>query len=271
MLAAAEPFAALRRAGGDIARARLAAGRLGGRITAPAIAETALPRPAAGLAARLDRVRLAYPGAAAPVLDGLDLSIAEGERVAIVGPSGCGKSSLVAALAGALAPVSGAVACLPATLLSQRTELFRDSLADNLRLADPAAPDSRLAEVLAEAGLAGMLAALPDGTGTRLGEGGLGLSGGQARRLAVARALLQDRPLWLLDEPTDGLDAGTAAGLLARLDRAAAGRSIVIATHLRTEADLADRVLVLGNGRITTEARRGTPAFDRILAGLRPG
>ena len=193
-----------------------------------------------------------------------------GERVAIVGPSGCGKSSLIAALAGALPPEAGRAAALPATLLTQRTDLFRDSLAENLRLAAPLAPVAALEAALADAGLAATVAALPRGLATPLGEAGLGLSGGQARRLAVARARLHDRPLWLLDEPTDGLDAATAAGLLDGIGRAATGRTLVIATHLRREAALADRIVVLGAGRIAAEARRDSPTFLRILAGLRP-
>lgn len=269
-LAVAEPFAALRRAGTDLARARLAAARLGDRLTGEPLAETRLPAPPEGLAVVLQGVRLRHPGAAAPVLDRVDLTLCVGERVAIVGPSGCGKSSLIAALAGALPPEAGRAAALPATLLTQRTDLFRDSLAENLRLADPLAPVAALEAGLADAGLAATVAALPRGLATPLGEAGLGLSGGQARRLALARALLHDRPLWLLDEPTDGLDAATAADVLDRLARAATGRTLVIATHLRREAALADRILVLGAGRIAAETRRDSPAFLRILAGLRP-
>jgi ATP-binding cassette subfamily C protein CydC len=269
-LAVAEPFAALRRAGTDLARARLAAARLGDRLIAEPPAEPRLPVPHEGLAVALSGVRLRHPGAAAPVLDRVDLAISAGERVAIVGPSGCGKSSLIAALAGALPPEAGRVAALPATCLTQRTDLFRDSLADNLRLADPAAPDAALEAALDDAGLTATIASLPGGLATPLGEAGLGLSGGQARRLAVARARLHDRPLWLMDEPTDGLDAATAAEVLDRLARAAAGRTLVIATHLRREAALADRILVMGAGRLTAEARRDSPAFRHILSGLRP-
>ena len=269
-LAVAEPFAALRRAGTDLARARLAAARLGDRLTAEPPAEPRLPEPPEGVAVVLQGVRLRHPGAAAPVLDRVDLTLATGERVAIVGPSGCGKSSLIAAIAGALPPEAGRAAALPATLLTQRTDLFRDTLADNLRLAAPSAPAAALEAALADAGLAATVAALPQGLATPLGEAGLGLSGGQARRLAVARARLHDRPLWLLDEPTDGLDAATAAGLLDGIGRAATGRTLVIATHLRREAALADRIVVLGAGRIAAEARRDSPTFLRLLAGLRP-
>ena len=204
------------------------------------------------------------------MLSGLDLGVGVGERIALVGPSGSGKSTLIALLAGEIAPERGTVAALPATLLGQRTELFHDSLRDNLRLAAPQADEDRLRAALATAGLAATVEALPSGLDTVLGEGGLGLSGGQARRLAVARAVLHDRPLWLLDEPTDGLDAATAADVLARLDRAGAGRTLVIATHIRREAALADRIVAIDRGHLTATARRGTPAYDNLLAALRP-
>ena len=260
-LGATEPFAALRRAGIDLGRAALAAVRLAPQIAAPTTASPG--RPAAPFAAVLAEVTARHPGASAPALHAVSLSVAPGERLAIIGPSGGGKSTLVALLAGSLAPEAGRRAALPATLLTQRTELFRDSLRDNLRLAAPKASDATLRAALATAGFDAPL-------DTRLGEGGLGLSGGQARRVALARAILNDRPLWLLDEPTDGLDAATATDVLARLDRAAAGRTVVTATHLRREAAGADRVVALDHGRVVATARRGTPAFDKLLAGLRP-
>lgn len=259
-LAATEPFAALRRASVELGRAALAARRL-----APRLDEGDAPRPAppGDAAFRLDAAAARHAGAAAPALRALTLEAAPGERLAVIGPSGSGKSTLVALLSGALAPETGRVAARPATLLTQATELFRDSLRDNLRLAAPDADDARLRAALATAGFDAPLDA-------RLGEGGLGLSGGQARRVALARAILHDRPLWLLDEPTDGLDAATAADVLGRVDRAARGRTVVTATHLRREAAGADRIVALDHGRIAAAARRGDPAFDTLLAGLRP-
>lgn len=260
-LGATEPFGALRRAGIDLGRAALAARRIAPRLDAGEPPAPALPPAGADL--RLTAVDIRHPGATAPVLHDLTLDAAEGERLALVGPSGSGKSTLIALLSGALAPARGTVSARPATLLTQRTELFRDSLRDNLRLAAPAADDTQLRTALATAGFDAPLDAA-------LGEGGLGLSGGQARRVALARAILHDRPLWLLDEPTDGLDASTAADVLARLDRASMGRTVVTATHLRREAVRADRIIALDRGRITATARRGTPAFDILLAALRP-
>ncbi|MFZ2872712.1 ATP-binding cassette domain-containing protein, partial [Zavarzinia sp.] len=99
----------------------------------------------------------------------------------------------------------------------------------------------------------------------------LGLSGGQARRLALARLLLRPVPLWLLDEPTEALDGAVATDVLARLAAAVEGRTLVIATHLRREAALADRLIAVGGGGIQREARRGEPGYDEMLAGLRAG
>jgi ATP-binding cassette subfamily C protein CydC len=265
--AVGEPFAALRRAGVDLGRARLAARRLAPRLDPTP--RPALPAPAPGIAVALAGVELRHPGSA-PVFRGLALTVRDGERVALVGPSGSGKSTLIALLAGDLPPVRGTAAARSATLLGQRTELFRDSIRDNLRLAAPGADVDRLRAALAAAGLAEMVAALPAGLDTRLGEAGLGLSGGQARRLALARALLHDRPLWLLDEPTDGLDAATAADVLGRVARAADGRTLVVATHIRREAALADRIVALRDGTVVADVRRGAAAFDNLLDGLRP-
>ncbi len=123
---------------------------------------------------------------------------------------------------------------------------------------------------LEAAGLASYVASLPGGLDTILGEGGAGLSAGQARRLALARLLLRDAALWLLDEPTEGLDGNTARDVVARLDERATGRILVVATHTRREASLADRILVLRDGRIAADVARGTPAFDMELSQLRP-
>ncbi len=181
--------------------------------------------------------------AAQPVLSDVTLTLNAGERVALIGASGAGKSTLLAAIAGEITPLSGSKSAQPACLLTQRTELFQDSLRDNLRLAAPNATDAQLHAVLYAAGLEDEVRALATGLDTRLGEGGLGLSGGQSRRLALARLLLRPAPLWLLDEPTEALDAATAHDVLQRLARHAGPRTLLIATHLRREAALADRLV----------------------------
>lgn len=224
------------------------------------------------MAVTIDRASVFHEGADRPVLDRVTLHVRAGEVVALAGASGAGKSTLLALIAGEAIPLSGHVAAWQHALLTQRTELFQDTIRDNLRLAAPAADDAALWAALAVAGLAADVRALPGALDTPLGEGGAGLSGGQSRRLALARLLLRPVPLWLVDEASEGLDAATARDVLSRLDSAArgTGRTLVIATHLRREAEAADRIVALDGGRIVAEARRGEPAFAALLAQLRP-
>ncbi|MDF1483704.1 ATP-binding cassette domain-containing protein [Ramlibacter sp. H39-3-26] len=277
VLAATEPFAALRRGALELGRTLLAARRLGPRLQdAAARAPDAEATPEAGMALECEDASAGPDAASGPLVHGLWLSVCAGERVAVVGPSGAGKSTLLALVAGEAVLFHGTARALPHCLLTQRTELFQASLRDNLRLADPQAGDARLWQVLAQAGLADDVRALPRQLDTPLGEGGQGLSGGQARRLALARLLLRRAPLWLLDEPTDGLDAATARDVLARLAacqigaQAGAQPAILMATHLRREAELADRLLVMRQGRIVAQARRGEPEHAAMLDALRP-
>lgn len=268
-LTAAEPFASLRRGALDAGRAALALRRLAPRVAA----DRQAPQTAwldDTLALRMTDVTAAHEGSAMPTLRHLSLSLVAGEHVALIGRSGAGKSTLLAVVAGELAPRSGTLRTRPHCLLTQRTELFQDTLRDNLRLADPGASDARLRAVLQAAGLADDVAAMAAGLDTRLGEGGLGLSGGQSRRLALARLLLRDVPLWLLDEPTEALDASVADDVLQRLRAHATGRTLLIATHLQREAALADRLLCLAHGRLVADLRRGTPGFAAALSALRP-
>lgn len=276
VLTATEPFAALSRGALELGRTLLAARRLVPRMQTPgvqpAIGAAAMAL-APGLALKLTGVT-ANPGGheapGQPLLRELSLALRAGEHVALIGPSGAGKSTLLALVAGELASHSGVVQTQPHSLLTQRTELFQDSLRDNLRLADPGADDARLWQVLEAAGLADDVRALPQTLDARLGEGGLGLSGGQARRLALARLLLRRVPLWLLDEPTEGLDPATARDVLQRLQEQASGRTILLATHVRREAALADRLLGLQHGRIVADVRRGEAQFEAMLGTLRP-
>ena len=164
---------------------------------------------------------------------------------------------------------AGTVQAMPSVWLTQRVALFQDSIRDNLRLAAPEADDAALWAALEDAGLAADVRAMPKGLDTMLGEGGLGLSGGQARRLALARLLLHPATCWLLDEPTEGLDGATASDVLQRMQQHAGSHTVLIATHVRREAQLADRLLLLAHGRIVAEHRRGTAPFDAVLATLR--
>ena len=270
-LAAMEPFAALRRGALEAGRSWLAARRLAPRMAAGALVSSAPMLPVDAQAAlTCEGVDVIHAGSRVPALRALSLRIEQGEHVAVVGASGAGKSTLLALVAGELSPQAGRLQARPCTWLTQRTELFQDSLRDNLRLADPGADDRSLWTALQSAGLADEVRALAQGLATPLGEGGLGLSGGQSRRLALARLLLRDVNIWLLDEPTEALDTGTARDVLRRLREHASGRTLLIATHLRREAALADRLLCLRQGRVIADLRRGTDEFDAALAALRP-
>jgi len=269
VLASAEPMAPLRRGALEWARIMIAVRRL-----APQLEAQGGPKgPArAGGDVKLESVSLLHAASGRSgryVLDGVSLTVRAGERVAVVGPSGAGKSTLLALIARELEPTSGLVDAPAACLFTQRTELFRDSVRDNLLLARPDADDDTLWAALRAAGLAQTIASLPMGLDTRLGDGGLGLSGGQARRLALARLLLRPTRLWLLDEPTEGLDPATARDVLARLNEQAGDRTLIIATHTRREATLADRLIVLKGATVASDVPRGTAAFENTLHTLR--
>ena len=268
-LTAMEPFAALRRGALEAGRTWLAARRLSPYCGDGDVAPPPRASLEAGYAISLQQVSVRYPDSPVDALRSLSLVLMSGERIAIVGSSGAGKSTLMAVIAGELIPHEGVIRSQPHAWLSQRADLFQDSLRDNRLLANPEATDASLWQALEAAGLASEIRALQAGLDTRLGEGGLGLSGGQSRRLALARLLLQPHPLWLLDEPTEGLDAATAMDVLARLDSLGAGRAWLMATHLQREAALADRLLVLRSGRIEAEFSRGSTGFEASLAALR--
>ncbi|KQV64435.1 thiol reductant ABC exporter subunit CydC [Rhizobium sp. Root1220] len=267
--AAVEPFGALRRGAMELGRTLLAASRIAPRLSVDdAPFRNTAPIP--GLAFQLSDVCTRYGPSEATVLKTVTLTLGCGERLALVGPSGAGKSTLLALLASEMRADQGSVASLGVTLLTQRTELFQDTLRGNLKLANPTATDDQLRQALSAAGLLADVVALPRGLDTLLGEGGMGLSGGQSRRLALARLFLRDTPLWLLDEPTEGLDATTARDVMTCLSDEADGRSLVVATHIRREAAIADVIAVLEGGCIIEVSRRGEAAFQKALNRLRP-
>jgi ATP-binding cassette, subfamily C, bacterial CydC len=209
---------------------------------------------------RFENVGLTYPGGDRPALDGVDLTIPEGTRVALVGPSGAGKSSLIELLVRFRDPDSGVIRIGGAALTGLRLDdvrgrfavapqtphLFNDTLAANLRIAAPRATDAELAEALRAVGLD----TLPGGLDTPVGNGGTRLSGGEARRLAVARALIANAPVLILDEPGEGLDAGTEARVLDAVFARAAGRTVILSTHAPAALERVDLVVSMDGGRI---------------------
>ena len=263
----AEPMGALPRAGAALAAAAAAARRLFEAADTPA--PVAEPRPEseaespAGHVVRFEGVEFAWATDRAPVFSGLHLEVPEGARLCVLGASGSGKSSLAALLLKLAAPSAGRVtlggvdiASLPAesvrrrvSCLTQDARLFDDSIAANLRIAAPGAPDAALWRALDRAGVGELVRALPDGLNTGCGEGGARFSGGQARRLALARVLLSAAPVLVLDEPTAGLDAAAERAFLETLEEATAGRTVVLLAHRLTGAERPTRVLRLAGGR----------------------
>ncbi|WP_313437333.1 heme ABC transporter ATP-binding protein/permease CydC [Atlantibacter hermannii] len=213
-------------------------------------------------AVTFDKVSFRYSQQAQPALNQVSLTIQAGERVALLGRTGCGKSTLLQLLTRAWDPQQGEItlaglaltqyseSALRASMsvVPQRVHLFSATLRDNLLLAAPQASDARLASTLTQVGLEKLLE--DGGLNSWLGEGGRQLSGGELRRLAIARALLHDAPLMLLDEPTEGLDAGTEQQILSLLDTVTANKTVLMITHrLRGLADF-NRIVVMDNGQI---------------------
>ncbi|MGS2742545.1 ABC transporter transmembrane domain-containing protein [Halomonas sp. LS-001] len=292
-LLAAGAVATLAEVAGDVQRAAGAAERLLELLdTQPTIQSPAqpqpLPSPVRGDIA-LTAVCFTYPGRTAPALNGLDLTIRAGERLAVVGPSGAGKSTLLGLLLRFYDPGAGAItldgvdirkldlASLRNTMgvVAQSPVLFSGSVADNLRYGDPSASIEALRDAARNANALDFIDAMPEGFDTPLGPGGIQLSGGQRQRLAIARALLKDPAVLLLDEATSALDAESERLVQRALDRLMQGRtSIVIAHRLATVVN-ADRLLVLQEGRLVSSGTHtellASNALYRHLAALQFG
>jgi ATP-binding cassette subfamily C protein CydC len=227
------------------------------------------PKRPARLDLALKGVRLRYGEDGPWVLDGLDLVIGEGEHVAILGRSGAGKTSLLNLLlrfapyqAGSvtiggveLSAVRGEDMRSLFTVVSQKSHLFAGSIRDNLLIAKPDAEDRALWQALESAQLAAFVHTLPEGLDSLVGEAGTRLSGGEARRLALARAALRASPFLILDEPTEGLDPLTAAAYRRDLDRLTVGRTRILITHRLVGVADADRVVLIAAGRVVEDGR----------------
>ena len=230
-------------------------------LDAPDVKAPALP-PAPGQI-RLSDVSFAYTQGA-PVLAGADLTLAPGEHVALAGPSGAGKSTISALLQGYLRPRSGQVslngvdlATAPlswvraqSAVVEQTTYLFSGTLRENLLLASPTATDDQLIEALRAAHLGEFLDTLPGGLDARVGARGLAVSGGEAQRIAIARAFLKNASIMILDEPTAHVDLASEREILASLETVCAGRTTLTISHRDATIKGADRVATLTEGTI---------------------
>ena len=151
------------------------------------------------------------------------------------------------------------------TVVAQSTYLFTGTLRDNLQVAAPDATDGVLLDALVTANLDAFVAALPDGLDTPIGERGLSVSGGEAQRIAIARAVLRDAPIVVLDEPTSNVDVESEAAILSALDRLTAGRTVLVIAHRLTTVADADQIVVLADGVV---AEQGAPADLAAAGGL---
>ncbi len=227
----------------------------------------ALPTPrtvsATGVTVAFENVSFAWNTERGPVLDGLSFRVPAGETVVVVGPSGAGKSTVIELLLGFVRPAAGRITLNGADIASvtpqslarmtawigQRPMLFAGTIRDNIQFGRPDATEAELEKAAAAAGVTQFTAALPNGLDTRIGEGGYGLSGGQAQRVAIARAFIRNAPLLLLDEPTAHLDPATEADVFASLRRLALGRTVILASHSAAAHAFSGRRIDLPGGQ----------------------
>jgi thiol reductant ABC exporter CydC subunit len=248
--------------------------------TAPPVVEPSEPRalPSGPYALHARGVCVSYPGSSRLALAGVDLDLRPGRRVAIVGPSGAGKTTLAAAALRFLPYRGGSIALNGVQIdgltgddcrrvvgvVSQDAHVFASTLEENLRLARRDATSEELREALASAQLLDWAERLPEGMATDLGERGARMSGGQRQRLAIARALLADFPVLILDEPGEHLDTATADAIVAELLASTDQRATLLITHRLAGLGEVDEVLVLDQGRVL---ERGTHAELLALGG----
>jgi len=207
----------------------------------------------------VEGLRVSYPDRSEPALDGVSLTVGEGEVLALVGPSGCGKSTLLSVLLGLVTPELGSVRVGDVDLaeidldtwrarlawVPQRPHLFKASIAQNVRLGRSGASTDEVWAAIESSGLADAVRERPDGLDTVLGDRGAGLSAGERQRVALARAFLRDTPLLLLDEPTANLDGETEREVVETIRRLAKGRTVILVAHRPALISMADRVLSL--------------------------
>ena len=231
----------------------------------PPVAEPAREAPLPGrFDLRFSHVSLRYAPDAAWALRDISFTIPQGSALGVIGPTGSGKTSMLHALLRfwevqegtitlggvPISALSGEQMRGLCTVIAQQTHLFNTSITENLRIAKPDATEAEMRAALADAGIAEEVDAMPQGLATMVGEFGTALSGGQARRIAIARAFLKDAPILLLDEPTEGLDAQSERIVLAALARLMQGRTTLLITHRRQALRGIDRILELNGGAL---------------------
>jgi ATP-binding cassette subfamily C protein CydD len=218
---------------------------------------------ARGVTVAFEDVHLTWDRSRGPALNGLSFRVPAGETLVLAGPSGAGKSTAIEILLGFVRPDRGRVTVngadiadlVPQALarltawIGERPVLFSGTIRDNIRFARPEATEGEIEEAALNARVTEFSATLPNGLDTRVGEGGYGLSGGQAQRVAIARAFLKNAPLLLLDEPTAHLDPATEAEVLDSLRRLALGRTVILASHSSAAHGFAGRRLDIRDGR----------------------
>jgi ATP-binding cassette subfamily C protein CydC len=270
VIAAFEAISFLPRAGVSAGTAAAAARR----VLDVAEGDAPLPDPAhpkkmpSGSALCFSGVNFGWTPDGPAVLDGLSLEIPAGAHVALLGPSGAGKSTLAALALKVVAPQGGQItlggtdiADLAANdlrhriaWLGQTTHIFDDSIRNNLKLGRLRASEAQMWRALDEAAIGDWVRALPEQLDTWLGEGGARVSGGQGRRIALARALLSAAPVLILDEPCAGLDAETERAFFATLNTASEGRTVLLIAHRLTGAEKLDRIWRLSGGKAIAAA-----------------
>ncbi|ABQ29777.1 thiol reductant ABC exporter subunit CydC [Acidiphilium cryptum] len=271
VVAAFEVVGGMPRAGVTAGRASAAASRvLQAAEAEPRVRDPARPAPMPGSnALAFEHVAFRWTPEGQAVFEDLSLDIPAGSRIAVLGPSGAGKSTLAALALKLVSPDEGQIRLGGtdiATLrsadvrrriawLSQTTHLFADTIRNNLLIGRDDADDDALWAALEAARIADMVRALPDGLEAWVGEQGSQFSGGQGRRLALARTLLSPAPILILDEPCSGLDLETERAFLATLNNTLEGRTVLMITHRLTGVERLDRVYRLQNGRLTPAAR----------------
>jgi len=233
-----------------------------------------------------DDVGFAYPGGRQPAHSGLSFRIAAGERVGVVGPSGAGKSSILRLLLRHYDPQSGSIRIAgqdlrgidPASISShvaivaQDSMLFHGTVADNVRLGRPEASQAELEAACRAANAHDFITSLPGGYGAVIGERGARLSGGQRQRITIARALLRDAPILVLDEALSAVDAENEAVIQQALDRLMQGRTTLILAHRLSSVIGADRILVLDHGQVVESGTHGelmrlVGTYRRLMGG----